>query len=77
MAALGEPTPKSYDDIHFYSRVADLVRALSVKHSLDLRTIDRALWTWDKLRSRTLSEDVETLEPNMNSNGTGRHCCNR
>ena len=51
MAALGEPAPKSYEDVHFYIGIADRVKALSRKHSLSLRTMDRALWTWDKLRS--------------------------
>lgn len=50
LAALGEPVPKSYEDVHFYTGIADRVKGLSRKHSLNLRTIDRALWTWDKLR---------------------------
>jgi len=56
MAALGEMTPKSYDDIRIYIRVADRIRELALLHSLDLRTIDRALWTWDKRRSRSKSK---------------------
>ena len=51
MAALGEPAPKSYEDVHFYIGIADRVKGLSRKHSLNLRTMDRALWTWDKLRT--------------------------
>ena len=54
LAALGEAAPKSYDDIRLYIRIADQIRELALHHSLDLRTIDRALWTWDKRRSTTL-----------------------
>lgn len=53
MAALGETAPKSYEDIRLYTRIADRVRELALHHSLDLRTMDRALWTWDKRRSPT------------------------
>ena len=49
IAAFGEPKPKSYDDFGLYARIAKRVRALAGQHQLDLRTIDRALWTWDKL----------------------------
>ena len=44
----------SNDDIRLYIRIADQIRELALHHSLDLRTIDRALWTWDKRRSTTL-----------------------
>ena len=54
MAALGEAPPKSFDDIRLYNRIADRIRELALRHSLDLRTIDRALWTWDKQRSHAL-----------------------
>jgi hypothetical protein len=53
MAALGENEPKSYEDVRLYSRIADRVRELADRHSLDLRTMDRALWTWDKHRQGT------------------------
>lgn len=53
VVALGEPEPKSYDDFGLYSRIAQRIRALAGQHQLDLRTIDRALWTWgDKRRRR-------------------------
>lgn len=55
MAALGETAPKSYDDIRLYIRIADRIREMALRHSLDLRTIDRALWTWDKRHSPTSS----------------------
>ncbi|MEO5802523.1 MAG: hypothetical protein ABIR24_03270 [Verrucomicrobiota bacterium] len=48
--ALGETAPESYEDIRFYIRIAERIRELALRHSLDLRTIDRALWTWDKRR---------------------------
>lgn len=54
MAALGETAPKSYENIRLYTRIADRIRELALHHSLDLRTIDRALWTWDKRRSPKL-----------------------
>ena len=49
LAALGVPEPPSYENAQFYSEVAGQVRALARSLSVDLRTIDRALWTWDKL----------------------------
>jgi hypothetical protein len=52
IAALDEKAPKSYEDVTYYTLIADRVRELARKHSLDLRTIDRALWIWDKLRSK-------------------------
>lgn len=52
LSALGEPHPKSFENVGFYSRVADRVRALAAEHALDLRTIDRALWAWDRRRPR-------------------------
>jgi hypothetical protein len=51
LSALGVPEPRSYDDVHFYATVGEQIRQLAARHSLDLRTIDRALWTWDKLRA--------------------------
>ncbi|MBI4659467.1 MAG: hypothetical protein HY735_11560 [Verrucomicrobia bacterium] len=50
MAALGHIAPKSYD-VPLYTRISDQIRELALRHSLDLRTIDRALWTWDKRRA--------------------------
>lgn len=52
LAALGVPEPPSYEDVRFYSTIAARIRALAEQHVLDLRTVDRALWTWDKLRPR-------------------------
>lgn len=51
LAALGEPEPSSYENPALYTRIADRVRALAARHALDLRTIDRALWAWDKARA--------------------------
>ena len=51
IAALGEMEPQTYEDFELYTRVADRIRNLAKEHSLDLRTVDRALWSWDKLRS--------------------------
>ena len=55
MAALGETAPKSYENIRLYTRIADQIRELASRHSLELRRIDRALWVWDKRRSSTLN----------------------
>ncbi|MDA1081825.1 MAG: hypothetical protein O2973_09130 [Gemmatimonadetes bacterium] len=52
LAALGEQEPKTFEDVAFYSRVGNRVRDIAAKHALDLRTVDRALWAWDKVRSR-------------------------
>ncbi|MBK9131553.1 MAG: hypothetical protein IPM20_07985 [Gammaproteobacteria bacterium] len=52
VAALGLAESASYEDFEFYSLVASEVRGLARECDIDLRIIDRALWTWDKLRSR-------------------------
>jgi hypothetical protein len=52
VSALGWPEPASWDDLGFYSRVSARVRELARECAVDLRTMDRALWAWDKLRSR-------------------------
>ena len=52
VAALGEPEPKSFESFELYGRIAERVHALARQHQLDLRTIDRALWTWDRLCRR-------------------------
>lgn len=49
LRALGEPEPSNYDDPHFYARFAERVRALASRLAIDLRTLDRAMWAWDKL----------------------------
>ncbi len=48
VAALGEAEPCSWEDVTFYSQIADRIRALAAKHKLGLRVIDRALWAWQK-----------------------------
>jgi hypothetical protein len=55
VGALGKPKPSSYEDIDFYLTIAQEVKALAQRHALDLRTIDRALWAWQKLQSRPAS----------------------
>jgi len=50
VGALGKPEPSSYEDINFYLAIAKEVRSLARRHGLDLRTIDRALWAWQKLQ---------------------------
>ncbi len=52
VSALGWPEPASWEDPSFYARVSERVRELARDCAIDLRTIDRALWAWDKLRSR-------------------------
>ena len=52
VAALGEAAPRSYEDYEFYSHIADRIRGIAKVHSLSLRIIDRALWSWDKLQSQ-------------------------
>jgi hypothetical protein len=51
VAALGLTESASYEDFGFYSLVATRVRDLARECDIDLRTTDRALWAWDKLRS--------------------------
>lgn len=49
LRALGVPEPSNYDDPRFYARFAEQVRQLATKLGVDLRTLDRAMWAWDKL----------------------------
>lgn len=51
VSALGWPEPGSWEDLSFYSRVSARVRELARECAVDLRTMDRALWAWDKLRN--------------------------
>jgi hypothetical protein len=51
VAALGLPEPKSWENMGFCNEVANEIRAIAQRHSLDLRTVDRALWTWHKLQT--------------------------
>ncbi|MGC2182199.1 MAG: hypothetical protein WA637_02845 [Terriglobales bacterium] len=52
VGALGKPEPTTYEDVDFYLTIAQEVKALAQRHALDLRTIDRALWAWQKSQSR-------------------------
>jgi hypothetical protein len=52
VGALGKPEPSSYDDIDFYLSVSEEIKSLARRHSLDLRTVDRALWSWHRSQSR-------------------------
>jgi len=52
VGALGRPEPLSYEDIEFYSQIANEIRAIAKRHGLDLRTVDRALWAWQKLQGK-------------------------
>jgi hypothetical protein len=51
VSALGWAQPTSWADLGFYARVAQRVRGLARDCAVDLRTMDRALWAWDKRRS--------------------------
>jgi len=55
VAALGElePRERDWNDPAYYARIAARVRELAGAHGLDLRTVDRALWAWDKLGGET------------------------
>jgi len=50
--ALGRAEPASYEDVDFYLDVAAEIKARARQHGIDLRTMDRALWAWQKLQSR-------------------------
>jgi hypothetical protein len=52
VGALGRPEPSSYEDVGFYLNIAAEIKLLAQRHELDLRTMDRALWAWQKLQSR-------------------------
>jgi hypothetical protein len=52
VGALGRPEPSSYEDVDFYLDIAAEIKSLAERHGLDLRTMDRALWAWQKLKSR-------------------------
>jgi hypothetical protein len=55
VGALGKPEPSSYEDVDFYLNVAREIRATTKRHGLDLRTVDRALWAWQKLQGKAAS----------------------
>ena len=46
--ALGEAKPSNWDDPRLYERIAAVVRGHAKRLEVDLRTLDRALWAWDK-----------------------------
>ncbi len=46
--ALGEAQPSNWDDPRLYERIATAVRGHAQRLEVDLRTLDRALWAWDK-----------------------------
>jgi hypothetical protein len=46
--ALGEPQPSSWENVDFYASIAEKCRAHSRRLRIDLRTLDRAMWAWDK-----------------------------
>jgi hypothetical protein len=50
--ALREQVPKTWESIDYYSRIADRCRRSAEDLHVDLRAFDRALWTWDKRRSK-------------------------
>lgn len=50
--ALGITLPANWEDIHFYSSLADRIRQHADILGVDLRTMDRALWVWDKQQKR-------------------------
>lgn len=52
VGALGEAKPTNWEDVGFYSRISARVRDLARGHELSLRTVDRALWAWQKLDER-------------------------
>ena len=52
VGALGKPEPRSYEDVGFYLGIAAEIKLLAQRHGLDLRTMDRALWVWQKLQTR-------------------------
>ena len=46
--SLGLKAPKSWEDIAFYEGFMERVRRIQRDLGVDIRTIDRALWAWDK-----------------------------
>lgn len=54
VGALGDADPPRFESTAYYSGVATRVRALGTKHAITLRTLDRALWAWQKLEARNI-----------------------
>ena len=52
LGALGEHEPANYEIPKFYVRIADRIRHHADELGVDLRTLDRALWSWDKLQAK-------------------------
>ena len=52
VGALGRAEPTSYEDVDFYLDIAAEIKSRARQHGMDLRTMDRALWAWQKLQSR-------------------------
>lgn len=52
VSALGENAPKNWEDIEYYKIFTRKICGIRNDVDLDLRTIDRALWTWDKLKKK-------------------------
>lgn len=48
VAALGVAEPSNWESGPFYAQVADRIRSIASSAGVDLRTLDRALWAWDK-----------------------------
>ena len=46
--ALGLKVPKNWEDLTFYTKFVKRLLAIQRDLGVDLRTIDRALWAWDK-----------------------------
>jgi hypothetical protein len=52
VAAVGRTPPTSWERIDFYREVAEEILFEARRVDVDLRTMDRALWAWDKLNPR-------------------------
>lgn len=53
--ALGLDQPKGWESVKFYERIARNVMDRAHRLSVDLRTLDRALWAWSKKRAKSTS----------------------
>lgn len=50
--ALGMQAPRSWEDIGFYLDITERLRREAAGSGMDLRTLDRALWAWDKAKAK-------------------------
>ncbi len=64
LEAMGWPKPTNFDDTMFYETFARVVIARSRELGVSLRVLDRALWTWSKLRSQGGQRPVRTSRTN-------------